>query len=113
MSPLQSLMVLHGSADDPARRYISRVQQAVRILYGSASPSEAFESSALNVQTMLGKIFKYGVSDQPDAAALGNRGQGLFVPKTYMAKMGSTITYVHEGDTVRFDVKFARSGAAA
>ena len=159
------------------------MQQAVRVLYGSASPSEAFESSALNVQTldvneflshiasnsaaagipdvvfaptaqpvmvradeysledavshilrnaqryrlagtpisialtvdtidgtaaeavvsicnqgpqieegMLGKIFEYGVSDQADSAAHGQRGQGLFVAKTYMAKMGGTIT---------------------
>jgi signal transduction histidine kinase len=183
MSPLQSLMVLHGHADDPAHRYISRMQQAVRVLYGSASPSEAFESTALNVQTLdaneflshvarnaaaagipgvafeplgqpvrvradeysledvvshvlrnaeryrlpgsliritlqqqaqegtapeavitisnlgpqieaglLEKIFEYGVSDQPDTGAAGQRGQGLFVAKTYMAKMGGTIT---------------------
>jgi len=183
MSPLQSLMVLHGSADDPAHRYISRMQQAVRVLYGSASPSEAFESTALNVQTLdaneflshvarnaaaagisgvafeplaqpvrvradeysledvvshvlrnaeryrlpgslirislsqqaqegtapeavitisnlgpqieaglMDKIFEYGVSDQPDTGAVGQRGQGLFVAKTYMAKMGGTIT---------------------
>lgn len=182
MSPLQSLMVLHGNADDPAHRYISRMQQAVRVLYGSASPSEAFESTALNVQTLdaneflshvarnaaaagipgvafeplaqpvrvradeysledvvshvlrnaeryrlpgsliritlsqqaqegtapeavitisnlgpqieaglLDKIFEYGVSDQPDTGAAGQRGQGLFVAKTYMAKMGGTI----------------------
>ena len=183
MSPLQSLMVLHGSAGDPAHRYISRMQQAVRVLYGSASPSEAFESTALNVQTLdaneflshvarnaaaagipgvafeplaqpvrvradeysledvvshvlrnaeryrlpgsliritlsqqaqegtapeavitisnlgpqieaglMDKIFEYGVSDQPDTGAVGQRGQGLFVAKTYMAKMGGTIT---------------------
>ncbi|WP_431094665.1 ATP-binding protein [Polaromonas aquatica] len=189
MSPLQSLMVLHGSADDPAHRYISRMQQAVRVLYGSASPSEAFESTALNVQTLdaneflshvarnaaaagipgvafeplaqpvrvradeysledvvshvlrnadryrlpgsliritmsqqaqegtapeavitisnqgpqieaglLDKIFEYGVSDQPDSGTAGQRGQGLFVAKTYMAKMGGTIT-AHNRDS--------------
>jgi signal transduction histidine kinase len=201
MSPLQSLMVLHGSADDPAHRYISRMQQAVRILYGSASPSEAFESSALNVQTldvndflthiasnsgaagiaqvvfepiastvmvradeysledaishvlrnaqryrvpdtpirialrvnlnegaapeaivsitnqgpqidgdMLGKIFEYGVSDQQDAAALGNRGQGLFVAKTYMAKMGGTITASNLEGGVCFELRLQYAG---
>ncbi|MEB0276832.1 ATP-binding protein, partial [Cryobacterium sp. 5B3] len=41
---------------------------------------------------MLDKIFEYGVSDQQDSAANGNRGQGLFVAKTYMAKMGGTIS---------------------
>jgi signal transduction histidine kinase len=196
MSPLQSLMVLHGKVDDPAHRYISRMQQAVRVLYGSASPSEAFETTALNVQTldvnaflshiasnaaaagipdvvfepalqpvkvradeysledvishilrnaqryrlsstpivitlnigstegaapeamvrianqgphiaddMLGKIFEYGVSDQQDAAALGNRGQGLFVAKTYMAKMGGTIEAKNTGLGVVFELK--------
>jgi hypothetical protein len=44
MSPLQSLLALHGDPDDPSHRYINRMQQAVRILYGSASPSEAFQS---------------------------------------------------------------------
>lgn len=183
MSPLQSLLVLHGDEADPSNRYIHRMQQAVRILYGSASPSEAFQSSVLEVSTvdlsaflshvadnapcagidnvvfersgatdasgpvlvradeysledvvthvlrnaeryrthgtpivlrlaasetaasitihnegpnidaeMIDKIFEYGVSDQQEAAAHGNRGQGLFVAKTYMAKMGGTIT---------------------
>ena len=203
MSPLQSLMVLHGRAQDPAHRYISRMQQALRILYGSASPSEAFESSALDVQTldvndflthvasnsgaagiaqvtfepstravvvradeysledaishvlrnaqryrvpgtpinitlqvsavegtpseaivsitnqgpqidtdMLGKIFEYGVSDQQDAAALGQRGQGLFVAKTYMAKMGGTILASNVEDGVCFELRLQYAGTA-
>ncbi|RIX45190.1 MAG: sensor histidine kinase [Rhodocyclales bacterium GT-UBC] len=172
MSPLQSLLALHGNADDPSHRYISRMQQAVRVLYGSASPSEAFQSKRLELATvdlaefvrniaanagiaqlqstgdeqpllvradefpledvfahvlknadrhrtpgtpivielnssdstatvgirndglpipeeLLGRIFEYGVSEQPED---GNRGQGLFVARTYMAKMGGTIT---------------------
>ncbi|OOG44010.1 ATP-binding protein [Polaromonas sp. A23] len=203
MSPLQSLMVLHGSTDDPAHRYIGRMQQAVRVLYGSASPSEAFESTALNVQTldaneflnhvalnaeaagipgvvftpgplpvmvradeysledvvshvlrnaqryrlpetpirmtltvstdegaapeavvtisnqgaqiesgMLDKIFEYGVSDQPDTGALGHRGQGLFVAKTYMAKMGGTITARNVADGVCFELRLQYAGRA-
>ena len=178
MSPLQSLMVLHNTENDPSLRYIRRMQQAVRILYGSASPSEAFQSTTLTVQTveisgflrniaanaasagldgvqyvgaadhavlvraeeyaledvvthvlrnaeryrlagsvitlalqttetdatvtihnvgpniptgLLEQIFEYGVSGQEDSGADGNRGQGLFVAKTYMAKMGGTI----------------------
>lgn len=185
MSPLQSLLALHGSEDDPSRRYISRMQQAVRVLYGSASPSEAFQSSSLQVQPLdiaaflynvaenagfenvvcvdaeqavlvradeypledvfshilknadryrrpgtpitlsldvgegavsvsihntgpsippelIDKIFEYGVSDQADAGAAGNRGQGLFVAKTYMAKMGGTIAARNEGNGVSF-----------
>jgi len=188
MSPLQSLMALHGSAESPSNRYINRMQQAIKVLYGNASPSEAFQSTVLQVTAididaflrnvagnaplvgidqvaynanvapvmvraddysledvvthvlrnadryrtpgsviaidlkttetaasitihnsgpniaddLIDKIFEYGVSDQHDAAANGNRGQGLFVAKTYMAKMGGTITVQNVGDGVSF-----------
>ena len=185
MSPLQSLLALHGSEADPSHRYLQRMQQAVRILYGSASPSEAFQASHFTLQAMdirefvhhvaencgidrvvaqlpenpllvradaypledvfshllknadryrqpgseirielgvtgntanirvfnlgptiaadmIDKIFEYGVSDQAEAAANGNRGQGLFVAKTYMAKMGGTIAVKNEPDGVSF-----------
>jgi signal transduction histidine kinase len=177
LSPLQSLMALHASPSDPSLRYIRRMQQAVRLLYGSAKPSEAILSATLQVstldlheflrhvaenaahagladvrfsgddrplivkadeyfledavthvlsnatrhrtpdspvritlerttssaevhifndgppidETLLGKVFEYGVSEAADSGAQGNRGQGLFVAKTYMAKMGGTI----------------------
>lgn len=45
MSPLQSLMVLHGNDDDVSYRYVQRMQQAVKVLYGQASPSEAIASA--------------------------------------------------------------------
>jgi len=192
MSPLQSLLALHGSADDPSHRYIQRMQQAVRILYGSASPSEAFESSSLSVQALdlagflrnvadnagiadvvcsgvaaplpvradaypledvfahllnnadryrrpgtpitlaldssetaasvtirnvgpriaedfIGRIFEYGVSDQAEAGAHGSRGQGLFVARTYMAKMGGTVTARNEADGVSFILTLQRA----
>jgi signal transduction histidine kinase len=192
MSPLQSLLALHGSSDDPSHRYIQRMQQAVRILYGSASPSEAFESSSLSVQALdiarflknvadnagiagivctgvdapvpvradeypledvfahilknadryrrpgspitlgldssettvtitihdvgapiaddfIDRIFEYGVSDQPEAGAHGNRGQGLFVARTYMAKMGGTVTVRNEDDGVSFVLTLLRA----
>ena len=185
MSPLQSLLVIHGNPEDPSHRYISRMQQAVRVLYGSASPSEAFESSAVQVQAidiaelmqnvaehagiadvrcalvdgpvpvhadeypledvfshvlknadryrrpgtpitlaletaertatvtihnvgtpipdhLIDQIFEYGVSEQPEAGARGNRGQGLFVARTYMAKMGGTISARNVEDGVSF-----------
>lgn len=194
MSPLQSLMALHGNADSESGRYINRMQQAIRVLYGSASPSEAFESTILKIQTinlseflrhvtenapcvgiigvefvsteesvmvraneysledvmthvlrnadryretgstilielsasenaasititnqgptiplsLIDKIFEYGVSDQADAGANGNRGQGLFVAKTYMAKMGGTITVRNISDGVSFELTLQR-----
>jgi signal transduction histidine kinase len=196
MSPLQSLMVLHNTEADPSLRYIHRMQQAVRILYGSASPSEAFQSTTLAVQTveinsflqniaanaasvglsdvhylggddtvlvraeeyaledvvthvlrnaeryrspgsaialtlettetdatvtihntgpqisavLMDQIFDYGVSDQAESGANGNRGQGLFVAKTYMAKMGGTIAAHNDGDGVSLVLGLQRVG---
>jgi len=52
LSPLQSLMVLHPKSNDPGHRYVQRMQQAVRVLYGQASPSEALQSAALDVATL-------------------------------------------------------------
>jgi two-component system, OmpR family, sensor kinase len=196
MSPLQSLMALHGNPSDASQRYIHRMQQAVRVLYGQASPSEAFESSQLSLaplnlneflghvaenakyigiadiefQTgarpvmvradehsledvvthvlrnadrhrradtpirlilevhaqdvqvtlhnqgtaiapdMLDRIFEYGVSDLAGAGAEpGQRGQGLFVARTYMAKMGGTITASNEDGGVSFTLRLPKA----
>ncbi len=195
MSPLQSLMVLHGQPGDASHRYVQRMQQAVRVLYSQASPSEALEAAALQVgaidvdaflhhvaenarfagidgvryeranertlapvmvradefsledavthilrnaaryrpegtpitlsldatdsgavitihnqgpaidAALLEKIFEYGVSDAAQAGeeSVGeHRGQGLFVAKTYMAKMGGTVSARNESDGVSF-----------
>lgn len=189
VSPLQSLMALHGAPGDPSARYIQRMQQAVRVLYGQASPSEAFEATTLALATLdldafLGvvagnagyigiaqvvytsggvplpvqadehsledvvthvlknadrhrapgtpitlaaraeagevrvtihnqgapiddalreRIFDYGVSGATgETAEAGQRGQGLFVARTYMAKMGGTITAANVADGVVF-----------
>ena len=188
MSPLQSLLALHGAPDDASHRYLSRMQQAVRVLYGHASPSEALQGTTLQLQaldlneflanvarnapytgidrvvyTALGRavpvraeeyaledvvthvlrnaeryrsagstiridlelpdaearvhihndgppispelidsIFEYGVSDPADSTSTGHRGQGLFVARTYMAKMGGTIAASNVSDGVRF-----------
>jgi signal transduction histidine kinase len=193
MAPLQSLTALHGSADDPSLRYVDRMRQAVRVLYGSASPSDAFLSASLQMRTldihaflqtvannaahagiahvefggtaapvvvradeysledvvthvlsnadryrvphtairmtlqahadiaevrihnrgpqitptMLTKVFEYGVSDAPCHGSSPHRGQGLFVAKTYMAKMGGTIEAVNVDDGVEFVLKLA------
>jgi signal transduction histidine kinase len=207
MAPLQSLMALHGGNDDPSSRYIVRMQQAVRVLYGQASPSEAFEATRLALQpldldaflghvaanaryigiegveysahgqpllvraeehsledvvthvlrnaqrhrvpgtpirlrieadaqsvratlhnegaqipeAMLERIFEYGVSetseaaDDPDSASASStasqRGQGLFVARTYMAKMGGTIGARNCVDGVEFTLALPRLSA--
>ena len=197
MSPLQSLMVLHGDAADPSHRYVHRMQQAVRALYGTASPSEAITAATVEVdaldldtflrhvaenapyagiadvvyapagapvwvqadehsledvvthvlrnadryrptgtpvtlalsglgeamvaleihntgpaipEALLDKIFDYGVSDGAASGAQGEgRGQGLFVARTYMAKMGGTITAANVGDGVSFTLRLPRA----
>jgi signal transduction histidine kinase len=177
LSPLQSLMVLHPREDDAAHRYVQRMQQAVKVLYGQASPSEALQAADLQMGTveldafldhvatnahfagidgvvysrsgspvnvradefsledvvthilrnaerhrtrgtpitlalessgdnaivtihnqgpsideaLIGRIFEYGVSGAP-AGTTGQRGQGLFVARTYMGKMGGAIS---------------------
>ncbi len=191
MSPLQSLMVLHGDAKDPSNRYIMRMQQAVKILYGQASPAEAFSqavpelaflnldefltavatnSSEIGISSvsytlvsqakfirvkadehwledvithvlnnanrfrlegskivieleardrqaivqisnqgaridpaMLERIFEFGVSSREEAQT--HRGQGLFVARTYMAKMAGTISANNLADGVCFELK--------
>jgi len=196
MSPLQSLMVLHGKAEDPSHRYVQRMQQAVRVLYGTASPGEALEAATLQLNVidldgflrkiaanahfagidgvtylgtggpvqaradeysfedvithilrnahryrvhgsaitialtcvestatvsihnqgpridakLISRIFEYGVSDQSPSAAPEHRGQGLFVARTYMAKMGGTIAVENTDDGVRFALTLQRIG---
>lgn len=199
MSPLQSLMVLHGGAEDPGHRYVQRMQQAVHVLYGTASPAEALQaadvpqgrldldaflrhvadnahfagidhvvyadgagpvivradefaledvvthilgnadryrpagspitltlaasestaSATLHNQgstieeDLLERIFELGVSDPSLPAPMGeteHRGQGLFVAKTYMAKMGGTINVRNTEGGVAFTLTFQRLG---
>ncbi|OWQ88398.1 ATP-binding protein [Roseateles aquatilis] len=192
MSPLQSLMLLHGGADDPSHRYVQRMQQAVKVLYGSAPPSEALASANLHPEVldlaafcrevaanahyagiadvslrttlpeplpvraeayaledavthvlrnadryrpvgtpialtleagepgavllrihnqgpaidpaMLDRIFEYGVSDVAPEASGERRGQGLFVAKTYLAKMDGGIRAFNVPDGVVFEM---------
>ena len=194
MSPLQSLMALHANGDGQSTRYLARMQQAIRVLYGNASPSEAFQASVVQVgeldlsaflehvaanapcagidnvrfvgagqavlaradeycledvvthvlrnaaryrredspitltlaaaetgatitifnqgpaiaEELIGRVFEYGVSDQPDSGAEGNRGQGLFVAKIYMAKMGGTISVLNHANGVSFVLSLQR-----
>jgi signal transduction histidine kinase len=207
LAPLQSLMALHGGRNDPSARYIARMQQAVRVLYGQATPSEAFEATHLALQpmdldaflgdvaanagyigiegvrysphgrpllvradehsledvvthvlrnaqrhrtpgtpirmrveadaqsvramlhnegapipeAMLERIFEYGVSEASGsldeagsvngAQPAGQRGQGLFVARTYMAKMGGTIAVRNCADGVEFTLGLPRLAA--
>jgi len=187
LSPLQSLMVLHPNTDDAGHRYVQRMQQAVKVLYGQASPSEALAAATMDVAALdvdaflaqvasnahfagiadvkyesrgepvqvradefaledvvthvlrnadrhrtpstpismslsvadktatiaihnegapidpwiIDRIFEYGVSD---AGQAGHRGQGLFVVRTYLAKMGGNVRAKNEMGGVTFEL---------
>jgi signal transduction histidine kinase len=192
LSPLQSLMVLHPDANDAGHRYVQRMQQAVRVLYGQASPGEALAAAAIDVGTLdldaflqqvaanapfagiegvryvprgeplpvradefaledvvthvlrnaerhralgtpitialeaadgvatvsihntgpridpqrIDRVFEYGFSDAQHA---GHRGQGLFVVRTYLAKMGGSARARNDEDGVTFELKLTRA----
>lgn len=59
---------------------------------------------------MIGNIFEYGVSEQAEPGAGGSRGQGQFVAKTYMAKMGGTIAAHNLDGGVSFVMSLQRAG---
>ena len=62
---------------------------------------------------LIDKIFEYGVSGADaksgGATHAGNRGQSLYVAKTYMAKMGETITAGNTTDGVSFVLTLVRA----
>lgn len=198
LSPLQSLMVLHPNPDDPAHRYVQRMQQAVRVLYGQASPSEALQAAQLELAPLdldeflrhvagnahfagiadvrytphgapvmvraddfsledvvthilrnadrhrtpgtgvvltlqargglavigihnqgpaipaeqLERIFDYGFSGAAEGGEPGRRGQGLFVVRTYLAKMGGSVAARNEQGGVRFELTLPQVAAS-
>jgi two-component system, OmpR family, sensor kinase len=193
--------VLHPQAGDAGHRYVQRMQQAVKVLYGQASPSEALQAASLELQAidldrflrhvadnahfagidnvrylsegtpvmvradefsledvvthilrnadrhrapgtpitialdlsqpatasasihnsgapidsaLLERVFEYGVSSADADAPIDpvRRGQGLFVARTYMGKMGGAIEARNEGDGVTLRLTLARSALA-
>jgi signal transduction histidine kinase len=72
MSPLQSLMVLHSDSKDPSYRYITRMQQAVKVLYGQASPAEAFSNAVPEFATIDLIEFLEAVAENSSAIGIAN-----------------------------------------
>ena len=64
---------------------------------GPAIPADALE-----------RIFEHGDSTRPDAEA-AHRGQGLFVARTYLAKMGGTLVAQNRADGVEFLLTLQRA----
>jgi two-component system, OmpR family, sensor kinase len=55
---------------------------------------------------LLGSVFEYGVSSRTDPEG-GQRGQGLYVVKTYLAGMGATVAIANVTDGVMVTMGFA------
>lgn len=195
MSPLQSLLALHGGEADTSRRYLLRMQAALQLLYGQASVGEAMAGAsaqrerldlaaflrevaanapfagienvvatgcgtgadapcwvfadALKLEDalthLLNNAARYRVADTPitlhlsldaeqaqievhnqgpqisperlgslfelgagDAEGPSHRGQGLFVARTYLAKMGGGIAVRNEAGGVSFELRLQR-----
>jgi two-component system OmpR family sensor kinase len=83
----------------PIRMTLRREPDAAEVrIYNQGSRIEA---------SMLERIFEYGVSDSDSVASGCHRGQGLFVARTYMAKMGGTIEAANIADGVHFVLRLA------
>ncbi len=72
MSPLQSLMAIHPLPSDASHRYVQRMQQAVRVLYGTASPSEALQAADLTVGSIDLNAFLKTVADNAHFAGISH-----------------------------------------
>lgn len=72
MSPLQSLMVLHPDQESQSYRYVSRMLQAVKMLYGHASPSEAVEAASINLEAIDLDDFIGLMADNAHYAGISN-----------------------------------------
>ena len=70
MSPLQLLMVLHQEAEDLSHRYVQRMQQAIQVLYGHASPGEAFQSVHLRLDAVELNTFLRTLADNAPFAGM-------------------------------------------
>ena len=83
MSPLQSLMVLHPDQDSQSHRYVNRMLQAVRVLYGHASPSEAVEAANLDLEVIDANAFMAQIAENAHFAGITNvtfnSGQSVWV----------------------------------
>ena len=84
--------------------------------HGRAAPDRVLRAAEVRIYnqgppvepTLIGKIFEYGVSGCAGVdEAGGHRGQGLFVARTYMAKMGGTVEAVNCDDGVDLVLRLA------
>jgi K+-sensing histidine kinase KdpD len=93
----------HRLGGTPIRISLSRTPEGAQVkLHNQGEPID---------EAMLDAIFEYGVSEAHPDASSGHRGQGLFVARTYMAKMGGTIRACNEDDGVSLVLSLAAAPA--
>jgi K+-sensing histidine kinase KdpD len=98
----------HRHSGTPIRITLSRTSDGAEVrLHNHGEPI---------AESMLDAIFEYGVSEavptDGDLATAGShRGQGLFVARTYMAKMGGTIRACNEDGGVSLVLSLAAAPA--
>jgi K+-sensing histidine kinase KdpD len=93
----------HRTSGSPIRITLSRTSDGAEVrLHNQGEPID---------EAMLDAIFEYGVSEAHPDASLGHRGQGLFVARTYMAKMGGTIRASNEDGGVSLVLSLAAAPA--
>ncbi len=88
----------------PIRMGLSTTEASAHISIANQGPSIA--------PALLERVFEYGVSDPAQAAPAASgehRGQGLFVVKTYLAKMGGTVAVRNLPDGVDFRLSLQRT----
>ncbi|MFO1228479.1 ATP-binding protein [Roseateles sp.] len=77
MSPLQSLLALHGREGDASRRYLERMQAALQLLYGQASVGEAVaQASAQRERLDLATFLREVAANAPYAGIENVQAQG-------------------------------------
>jgi two-component system, OmpR family, sensor kinase len=77
MSPLQSLLALHGGEDDASRRYLLRMQAALNLLYGQASVGEALTQAQMQRERLdLADFLRQVAANAPYAGIEGVLAEG-------------------------------------
>ena len=79
----------------------------------STASATLHNQGATIAEDLLERIFELGVSGPGGSVPAGDaehRGQGLFVARTYMAKMGGAISARNTADGVAFVLTFQRLG---
>ncbi|RVT85004.1 sensor histidine kinase [Inhella crocodyli] len=98
MSPLQSLLALHGAEDDASRRYLLRMQAALNLLYGQASVGEALTQAQVQRERLdLADFLRQVAANAPYAGIEQVVAEGCEAPCEVLAdalKLEDALTHL-------------------